>query len=77
MIHKRAMDKVQQHVDDGLAMGAKLLIGGKALPELGPHFYAPTILGDMPTKGTLMSNEETFGPVCGLSKVRPEFRYSE
>ena len=54
MIHERATEKVQRHVDDALARGAQLVHGGKALPELGSKsFFAPTILADVPADEAL------------------------
>src|SRR5436305_315588 len=43
MIHERQLRIVQSHVDDAVARGARLLAGGKPLPELGPNFFVPTI----------------------------------
>lgn len=62
------LDQVQSHVDDAVKKGATVLTGGKALPELGPYFYAPTVLTDLPDDA-LACREETFGPVVALSPV--------
>ena len=62
MIHARQLQTVREHVDDAVARGARLLAGGKPLPELGPNFFAPTILADVDHSMTIM-REETFGPV--------------
>lgn len=43
LIHDRAVSKVQSHVDDAVHQGAKVLIGGQKLPDLGPNFYSPTV----------------------------------
>lgn len=64
-IHERAVEKMEQHVCDALAKGAKLMTGGKRLPELGGNFFAPTVLTGM-TRDMLIFSEETFGPVAGL-----------
>ncbi|MBV9087230.1 MAG: aldehyde dehydrogenase family protein, partial [Acidobacteriaceae bacterium] len=50
-----------------VAAGARLLRGGRAMTELGPNFYAPTVVGDVNHSMRLMQ-EETFGPVL---PVRP------
>lgn len=42
MIHERQLRTVERHIDDALSRGARLLAGGKALPQLGPNFFAPT-----------------------------------
>ena len=55
-------------VDDAVAQGARVLSGGRALPELGPAFYAPTVLVDVPPTATLY-REEVFGPVVYLETV--------
>ena len=44
LIDGRAMVKVSAHVADALDKGAQLVTGGAALPELGPNFFAPTVL---------------------------------
>jgi succinate-semialdehyde dehydrogenase/glutarate-semialdehyde dehydrogenase len=65
VIHDRAMDKVERHVKDALSKGASIVSGGQRLPDLGSHFYAPTILRDM-SSDMQLACEETFGPVAGL-----------
>lgn len=65
VIHDRAVAKVDQHVQDATKKGAKLLVGGQRLPDLGPNFYAPTVLRDVDVSMDI-AKEETFGPVAGL-----------
>lgn len=65
MINVRAVEKISRHVEDAVANGALVLTGGKRLPDLGPHYYAPTVLADA-TSNMLLCNEETFGPVVPL-----------
>ena len=62
MIRQRQLQTVEQQVDEAKARGARVLIGGKRLPELGPNFYAPTVLADVDHDMRIM-HEETFGPV--------------
>ncbi len=50
-----------------IAQGARLLLGGHALPGPG-YFYAPTVLTDV--ESTPVANEETFGPVAPLMRAR-------
>ncbi|KAL5888959.1 succinate semialdehyde dehydrogenase NADP+ linked [Pyricularia oryzae] len=71
LIHDRAVSKVASQVEDAVGKGAKLLAGGKRLPDLGPHFFAPTVLGDM-TPEMSIAREETFGPIAGLFKFDTE-----
>jgi len=65
MIHEQQIRVVETQVADAIARGARLLCGGRRLPELGPNFYAPTILADV-THEMLMMREETFGPVLPM-----------
>src|SRR5258708_258088 len=71
MIHERQLRTVQEHVQDALSRGARLLAGGKNLPELGPNFFAPTILADVTHSMTIM-REETFGPVLPVRSFKTE-----
>jgi len=61
-------DELAEQVDRSVAAGAKLLLGGKALDGPG-NFYAPTVLAD-PKKGTPAWDDELFGPVATLFRVR-------
>ncbi|MEI6000025.1 NAD-dependent succinate-semialdehyde dehydrogenase [Paraburkholderia bengalensis] len=65
MINVRAVDKIARHVDDAVQNGAVVLTGGRRLTELGPHYYAPTVLGNATAK-MVLCGEETFGPVVPL-----------
>ncbi|MDT0200864.1 succinic semialdehyde dehydrogenase [Nocardioides sp. AE5] len=64
-------DRVASHVEDAVAKGATVLTGGRELPEIGPAFYAPTILEGV-TKEMLAGVGETFGPVVALHRYRTE-----
>lgn len=66
LIHARAVEKVEAHVRDALAHGATCVLGGQRLPDLGPNFFAPTVLADMSSDTMLLAREEVFGPVAGL-----------
>ncbi|KAL4929976.1 NAD-dependent succinate-semialdehyde dehydrogenase [Aspergillus undulatus] len=71
VIHDRAIDKVDQHVQDAVSKGAKLVAGGQRLSDLGPNFYDLTVLTDM-SKEMKLASEETFGPVAGLFPFETE-----
>lgn len=71
MIHERQLRTVESHVQDAMARGARLLAGGKAQPQLGANFFAPTILADVDQSMTLM-RVETFGPVLPVSSFKTE-----
>src|SRR6202011_449017 len=62
MIHEQQLRVVESHVDDAKGRGARVLAGGSRLKELGPNFYAPTVLADVTHEMRVM-REETFGPV--------------
>ncbi|MGA2903385.1 MAG: aldehyde dehydrogenase family protein [Candidatus Korobacteraceae bacterium] len=66
MIHERQLKIVEAQVNDALQRGARLLAGGKRLSELGPNFYAPTLLADV-TRDMRLMQEETFGPVLPVA----------
>jgi len=65
------LDRVQEHVDDALAKGARLLAGGTARPDLGPYFFEPTVLADV-TDDMACARGETFGPVVAIHVVSSE-----
>jgi len=65
MIHRRQLEIVEQHVEDARTRGARVVTGGTRLPELGPNFYAPTVLADVTHEMRIM-REETFGPVLPI-----------
>lgn len=65
MIHQRQLQIVEAHVNQAKAMGAHVLCGGKRLPQLGPNFYAPTVIADVNHSMRLLK-EETFGPVLPI-----------
>ena len=66
MISERQLRIVEDHVTDAVRHGARLLLGGTRLPDLGPNFYAPTLLGDV-TQDMRLMREETFGPVLPVA----------
>ncbi|MGB2712235.1 MAG: NAD-dependent succinate-semialdehyde dehydrogenase, partial [Conexibacter sp.] len=62
LIDATQLAKVQGLVDDACARGARTLLGGRALGGPG-HFFAPTVLADVPPDARLL-HEEVFGPVA-------------
>lgn len=60
--------RVVEHVEDAVGQGATVLAGGEQRPDLGPYFYEPTILTDVPREARLF-REETFGPVVAIEPV--------
>ena len=68
MIDGQAIAKVEAHVADALAKGAKLVVGGS---RIGDRFYTPTVLADV-TPDMRCSREETFGPVAPVFRFKTE-----
>jgi succinate-semialdehyde dehydrogenase/glutarate-semialdehyde dehydrogenase len=70
LIDDNAVAKVEEHVADALAKGARVALGGKR-HALGGRFFEPTILTGV-TKAMKVSSEETFGPVAPLFRFTDE-----
>ena len=66
MISEQQVRVVESHVADARAQGARVLVGGARLRELGPTFFAPTVLADVDHNMRVMC-EETFGPVLPIA----------
>lgn len=72
MINARAVEKIDRHVQDAIAKGARAVVGGKRLEGIGAgHYYAPTVLVDA-TPAMELSCEETFGPVVPIFRFANE-----
>jgi len=67
LIDANALAKVEAHVADAVAKGARVITGGQR-HERGGTFYTPTVLADV-TSAMIVAREETFGPVA------PVFRF--
>jgi len=70
LIDTQGIKKVEAHVADALAKGAKIKLGGKP-HEKGGLFFQPTVLTDV-TPDMIVSFEETFGPVAPLIRFKTE-----
>ena len=70
LINDDAVAKVEEHVRDATAQGAKLVIGGKR-HALGGTFYEPTVLANV-TADMQIFREETFGPVAPLIRFKDD-----
>ena len=62
------LEKIQGQLEGAVSLGAKVLTGGKARPDLGPYFFEPTVLVDVPPEAELFA-EESFGPVVALYRA--------
>ncbi|MES9900035.1 MAG: NADP-dependent succinate-semialdehyde dehydrogenase [Sedimenticola sp.] len=69
LINEAAVEKVERHIGDAVAKGARVTVGG-ARHAKGGTFFQPTLLTNVSTN-MLVSSEETFGPVA------PLFRFSD
>jgi succinate-semialdehyde dehydrogenase/glutarate-semialdehyde dehydrogenase len=70
LIDKAAIEKVEEHIADAVAKGAKILTGGKR-HALGGTFFEPTVLANVNTT-MKVTREETFGPVAPLFRFKDE-----
>ena len=70
LIDAAALAKVREHIDDALAKGAKIAVGGRA-HALGGTFFEPTVLTGV-TTAMSCAREETFGPVAPLFRFETE-----
>jgi succinate-semialdehyde dehydrogenase/glutarate-semialdehyde dehydrogenase len=70
LIDDKALAKVEEHIADALARGARVACGGSR-HALGGTFFQPTILTDVDST-MLVAREETFGPVAPLFRFKSE-----
>lgn len=70
LIEAAAVDKVEEHVQDAVAKGAKIATGGTR-SNIGALFYEPTVLTEA-TRDMAIFREETFGPVAPLFRFKTE-----
>jgi succinate-semialdehyde dehydrogenase/glutarate-semialdehyde dehydrogenase len=64
------LDDLERQVDRSVAMGARVLTGGKRIRGPG-NYFQPTVLADV-RAGMPVYNEETFGPVAAVIRVKDE-----
>ena len=70
LIDEQGLAKVEAHLADAIAKGAKVSVGGKR-HALGGRFFEPTLLTGVPMTA-MVSKEETFGPIAPLIKFNTE-----
>jgi succinate-semialdehyde dehydrogenase/glutarate-semialdehyde dehydrogenase len=63
------VDDLERQVKESVKKGAKVLTGGKRLNDNGGYFFEPTVLAGV-KPGMPVFNEETFGPVAAVIRVR-------
>jgi succinate-semialdehyde dehydrogenase/glutarate-semialdehyde dehydrogenase len=70
LIDMAGVEKVEEHIADATAKGAKIMVGGNR-HALGGTFFEPTILTGM-TSDMMVTQDETFGPVAPLFSFKTE-----
>ncbi|RWX57049.1 NAD-dependent succinate-semialdehyde dehydrogenase [Photobacterium chitinilyticum] len=70
LINALALEKVESHVQDAVANGGVVLVGGKNSP-LGGNFYEPTVIANA-HHAMRIASEETFGPVAACYRFSSE-----
>ncbi|MFD2584642.1 aldehyde dehydrogenase family protein [Pedobacter vanadiisoli] len=70
LTRKEQISVLENQVVDALNKGAKLLTGGKAIEGKG-YYFEPTVLTDV-TNDMLVMQEESFGPIIGIMKVKDD-----
>jgi succinate-semialdehyde dehydrogenase/glutarate-semialdehyde dehydrogenase len=70
LIDKAAIEKVEEHIEDAVSKGARVLTGGKR-HTLGGTFFEPTVLANVPADAKV-AREETFGPLAPLFRFETE-----
>lgn len=71
LVNQAAVKKVQEHIDDALAKGGKIEVGGKAPAELPGYYFAPTVISGA-TPDMIVSRDETFGPLAPVFEFDTE-----
>ena len=69
LTNRRELERTEAHIQDAVAKGARLVVGGKRMSELGPLFHEATIVADLTADMDLMK-DETFGCLIGVTSVK-------
>jgi succinate-semialdehyde dehydrogenase/glutarate-semialdehyde dehydrogenase len=67
LINERQITNAEKQIADAVSKGAKVEVGGKRRPEIGPFVFEPTVLSEVSNEADICSIE-TFGPVCSVYK---------
>ena len=70
LIDKKAVEKIEEHIADALAGGARIVAGGKP-HDLGGTYFQPTVMADV-TPAMKVAKEETFGPLAPLFRFKSD-----
>jgi succinate-semialdehyde dehydrogenase/glutarate-semialdehyde dehydrogenase len=66
LAHERRVPTMTKFVENAVERGGKVVLGGEALDRAG-HFFAPTVITDLPEDSMLMT-EEPFGPLAPITR---------
>lgn len=70
LINEKSVEKIEEHIADAVAKGAKVVVGGKR-HALGQTFFEPTLLSDV-TPDMLVAKDETFAPLAPVFKFKTD-----
>ena len=70
LIDYAAVEKVEEHIQDAVSKGGRVLLGGKR-HALGRTFFEPTVLADVSPQ-MKVAKEETFGPLAPLFRFETD-----
>jgi succinate-semialdehyde dehydrogenase/glutarate-semialdehyde dehydrogenase len=70
LIDYAAVEKIEEHIQDAVSRGARVLVGGQR-HTLGGTYFQPTVLANVPTNATV-AREETFGPLAPLFRFETD-----
>jgi succinate-semialdehyde dehydrogenase / glutarate-semialdehyde dehydrogenase len=70
LIDYAAVEKVEEHIQDAVSRGARVLTGGQR-HTLGGTYFQPTVLANVPADATV-AREETFGPLAPLFRFETD-----
>jgi succinate-semialdehyde dehydrogenase/glutarate-semialdehyde dehydrogenase len=70
LIDQAAVEKVEEHIQDAVSKGGRVLLGGKR-HALGQTFFEPTVIADV-TPEMKVAKEETFGPLAPLFRFQTD-----
>lgn len=71
LISSSSVEKLKQRVERAVMENANCVIGGGALPDIGPHYFEPTILTNVSPTSSIF-NAENFGPVVPITTFDTE-----
>jgi succinate-semialdehyde dehydrogenase / glutarate-semialdehyde dehydrogenase len=70
LIDYAAVEKIEEHIQDAVSRGARVLVGGQR-HTLGGTYFQPTVLANVPANATV-AREETFGPLAPLFRFETD-----